>query len=524
VPFRPLLLVLVALLSGPALAQEGDGFDPATDRATVYFDAVPLFEVRGVSAVPAAERAGIIRGRLRAAAEDPGFDPATIAVAPAEDGLAIAAPGRPLLTVFPSDARLEEVSQHVLARVLRDRVAQAITDYRAARTPEGVRSAVRHAVGWTIGYLVALAALVAIARIVLAFVDRHVTAQILVWEERARSVVQLRTIWEVVRAVLRAGFVVLGLVATYVWLDAVLLALPWTRDAGRAALAAVSSPVRRIAGGIAGAIPNVIAIVVIAVLTVELLRFLRRLFAMIAAGNVRIAGFDPEWAVPTERILRLLVIVFAAVMAYPYVPGSSTEAFKAVGIFLGLVFSFGASSIVANLVAGQSLIYRRAFRVGDRVEIAGVTGDVEELGAQATYLRTPRNERVTIPNAIVLTTQVTNYSHFARDPGLILHTEVGIGYEVPWQEVEAMLVEAARRTPGVLAEPAPFVWQKKLGDFSPIYELNVSTRDARAMHATLTALHAAIQDVFAERGIQIMTPSYVADPPDPKVPPSARPV
>ena len=521
-PFRPLLLLLFALLCGPALAQ-GGGLDPATDRAMVYFDAVPLFEVRGVSAVPAAERARIIRGRLRSAAEDPAFDPATIAVAPADDGLAIAAPGRPILTVFPADAALEEVSQHVLARVLRDRVVEAITDYRAARTPDGARRAVRHAIGWTIGYLVALAALVAIARVALAFIDRHVTAQILVWEERARNVVQLRTIWEVVRAMLRAGFVVLGLLATYVWLDAVLLALPWTRDAGRAALAAVASPVRRIAGGIAGAIPNLIAIAVIVVLTVELLRFLRRLFAMVAAGNVRIAGFDPDWSVPTERILRLLVVVFAAVMAYPYVPGSSTEAFKAVGIFLGLLFSFGASSIVANLVAGQSLIYRRAFRVGDRVEIGGVTGDVEELGAQATYLRTPRNERVTIPNAIVLTTQVTNFSHFAQGPGLILHTEVGIGYEVPWQQVEAMLVEAARRTPGTLADPAPFVWQRKLGDFSPVYELNVATRDPRAMHATLTALHAAIQDVFAERGIQIMTPSYVADPPDPKVPPSVHP-
>jgi small-conductance mechanosensitive channel len=221
----------------------------------------------------------------------------------------------------------------------------------------------------------------------------------------------------------------------------------------------------------------------------------------------------------SHRIARLLIILFAAIMAYPYVPGSSTEAFKAIGLFAGLVFSLGASSIVANLVAGQSLIYRRAFRIGDRVTIADVTGDVEELSAQATYIRTPKNERVTIPNAIVLGSQVTNYSHFASEHGLILHTEVGIGYEVPWKQVEEMLLEAARRTPGALSDPPAFVRQKALGDYAPVYELNVHIRDAKAMVTTYSALHASIQDVFAERAVQIMTPSYVADPPDPKIPP-----
>jgi small-conductance mechanosensitive channel len=178
---------------------------------------------------------------------------------------------------------------------------------------------------------------------------------------------------------------------------------------------------------------------------------------------------------------------------------------------------------VANLLAGYSLIYRRAFRVGDRIEVAGTLGDVEQLTVQATYIRSLKNERVTIPNSVVLSSQVTNYTQLARERGLILHTDVGIGYEVPWQQVEEMLLEAARRTEGALRDPAPFVFQKKLGDYSPVYEINIYTRDEKRMPETYTALHANIQDVFAERRVQIMTPSYVADPPEAKVPPLALP-
>ena len=513
-----LLVLLLAALTraGMAQAQEALG---AADRAMVVFDGEALFEVRGVSALPAAERGRLIHGRLMAAAADPGFDPAAIAVTAVEDGLEIGAPGRPLVVVYPADARLEEVQPHVLATAIQSRLARAIADYRAARTPEGLRRAVWHAVLWTVAYAVAIAALVMAWRAARAVTDRHVAARIAVWEERARNVVRLTALWDTVRAALRIGFLAVGLLATYVWLDAVLLALPWTREAGSAALALVSSPILRLAGGLVAAIPQLIALALVVVLTVAALRICARFFALVAAGTLRLSGFDPEWAVPTQRLVRLAIILAGAIMAYPYVPGSSTEAFKAIGLFAGVVFSLGASSIVANLVAGQSLIYRRAFRVGDRVSIAEVTGDVEELSAQATFIRTSKNERVTIPNAIVLSSQVTNYSHFARDQGLILHTEVGIGYEVAWKDVEEMLLEAARRTPGALREPPAFVLQKALADFSPIYEVNVHVRDPQTMPATYSALHASIQDVFAERGVQIMTPHYVADPKTEKIPP-----
>ncbi|PJN95283.1 mechanosensitive ion channel protein MscS, partial [Amaricoccus sp. HAR-UPW-R2A-40] len=267
------------------------------------------------------------------------------------------------------------------------------------------------------------------------------------------------------------------------------------------------------------AIPDLIVLALIVTLTWQALRLVTRFFDAVRVGRLSFHGFDPDWARPTARIVRAAVVLLGLVMAYPYIPGSSSEAFKAISIFAGVMLSLGATSMIANIVAGNSLIYRRAFRIGDRVEIAGVLGDVEELTAQATYLRTLKNERVTLPNALVLGSQVTNYTTLARSDGLILHAEVGIGYETPWREVEAMLLEAAARTEGLMASPTPFVLQKRLGDFAPVYEINAYTRDERAAQATLTRLLAAVQDVFAERGVQIMTPNYVSDPAQAKIPP-----
>src|SRR5262249_18029507 len=224
-------------------------------------------------------------------------------------------------------------------------------------------------------------------------------------------------------------------------------------------------------------------------------------------------------ATPTYRIVRIAVIGFMAVVAYPYIPGSESAAFKGMSIFFGLVFSLGASSVVANMLAGYSLIYRRTFKVGDRVKINDMVGDVAEMRLQVTHLRTIKNEDVIVPNSVVLTSQVVNYSSYAARDGLILHTSVGIGYEVPWRQVEAMLLLAASRTPGLQAVPPPFVLQTSLGDFAVNYELNAYYGDAHGMAALYTALHRNIQDVFNEYGVQIMTPAYESDPASPKVVP-----
>jgi small-conductance mechanosensitive channel len=174
------------------------------------------------------------------------------------------------------------------------------------------------------------------------------------------------------------------------------------------------------------------------------------------------------------------------------------------------------------MMAGYAMIYRRAFKVGDRISIDNITGDVTEKRLMVTHLRTIKNEEVVVPNSTIINSSIINYSTLATRGGLILHTTVGIGYETPWRQVEAMLLLAAARTPGLLEEPAPFVLQRSLGDFAVTYELNAYCDNAQAMARLYTAMHRSVLDVFNEHGVQIMTPAYEGDPEVAKVVPKDR--
>jgi small-conductance mechanosensitive channel len=222
-------------------------------------------------------------------------------------------------------------------------------------------------------------------------------------------------------------------------------------------------------------IPGLFVLAVIVLITLYILKLMRLFFVEIEKGTITLKGFYPEWARPTFNICRLLVIAFAAVMAFPYIPGSNSIAFKGVSIFIGVLFSLGSTSFIANILAGYSLTYRRVFRVGDRVKIADFIGDVVEMRLNVTHLKTTKNEEIIVPNSMIVNSHVINYSSLAREKGLILHTAVTIGYDAPWRQVHALLLMAAERTPGLLQEPAPFVHQKSLDDFYVTYELNVYT-------------------------------------------------
>jgi small-conductance mechanosensitive channel len=193
-----------------------------------------------------------------------------------------------------------------------------------------------------------------------------------------------------------------------------------------------------------------------------------------------------------------------------------------VSLFLGIIFSLGSSSVIASVIAGYTMTYRQAFKVGDRIQVNDLVGDVVEMRLLVTRLRTVKNEEIVVPNSLILNSHVMNYSTLAHSRGLILHTTVGIGYETPGQQVEAILRVAAARTRGLLQEPPPFVLQKSLGDFAVTYELNVYCDHPQAIERLYTALHQNILDVFNEYGIQIMTPAYEGDPEQPKVVPKGQ--
>ena len=215
-----------------------------------------------------------------------------------------------------------------------------------------------------------------------------------------------------------------------------------------------------------------------------------------------LADFPSEWADPTRRIIRALLMALGVVVAFPYLPASSSPAFTGVSVFLGILLSLASSSALSNIIAGLVLTYTRAFRLGDRVQIGDTYGDIVDMSTLVTKVRTIRNEEVTIPNGVVLGNSVTNYTRQAKTLGLILHTRVTIGYDVPWRTVHGLLVDAALATPGVLPDPRPFVWQTSLNDFYVTYEINASTGSPHDAPAIYADLHSRIQDAFFAAGVE----------------------
>ncbi len=294
----------------------------------------------------------------------------------------------------------------------------------------------------------------------------------------------------------------------YFYITSVLGLFPWTRGLSAALFSAVLSTLRAIGGAFATFVPDVISIVVIIFVTRYIIKLIHLMFTGIERGAISFAGFRTEWAQPTYKIVRFLVIIFAAIAIFPYIPGSKSEGFRGISVFLGVLLSLGSAGAVSNIIAGIVLTYMRAFRTGDRVRIADTVGDITESTLLVTRIRTIKNVDITIPNAMVLGSHIINFSSSARNRGLILHTSVTIGYDAPWRKVHELLIAAARATRHILHKPEPFVLQTSLNDFYVTYELNALTDQPNLMASIYAELHQNIQDTFNEAGVEIMSPHY----------------
>jgi len=516
-------LLLLGGSAGVVFAQAGsDGTAPPIAKhsvAPVIVDGEVLLEVGGVPAYPAKRRAAEIAERILALARDESFDPKEIKVED-HDGLTeISAKGATIAVVFDEDARRAGLRRDHAAEVAARRVQEIIVQYRAERTQDGLLNMAGRVALWTTLLLTMLFVINWSFRRIDVFLEENVRLRIERLEARSKSIVQAQQIWQLLRNAVRAVRFVLILALVYFFLNYVLTLLPWTRYLARLVLDAVLGPLADIATSVVAYLPSLVYLLLLILIARYILKVLGAFFRSIAAGRIHLERFEPDWAVPTYKIARILVVALFVVLAYPYVPGSDSEAFKAVTLFLGVLMSLGSTSAISNVIAGYAMTYRRAFRVGDRIRIDEFTGDVMEMRTLVTHLRSVKNEEIVIPNSKILNSEVVNYSTLARREGIILHTCVGIGYETPWRQVEAMLLLAAQRTPGISQEPSPFVLQKALADYAVTYELNVYCRDEMRMAAAYTDLHRSIQDVFNEYGVQIMTPSYEADPSEPKIVP-----
>jgi small-conductance mechanosensitive channel len=264
-------------------------------------------------------------------------------------------------------------------------------------------------------------------------------------------------------------------------------------------------------------IPGLFTVLLILLLARLTTKLIALWFESVEQGRVKIAWLYPETAVPTRRLVTTLVWMFAIVVAYPYMPGSQTEAFKGVSVFLGLMLTLGSSGIVNHIMSGFMITYSRAVRLGDFVRIGEVEGTIIHLGVLSTKVKTLMREEVTVPNAVVVAQTITDYSRLADTEGVLTPISVTIGYDAPWRQIHALLAMAAERTPGLRREPKPHVFQTGLEDFYVRYTLYVSLMRQEDRLLTMDALQANIQDVFNEYGVQIMSPNYMLDPAAPKV-------
>ena len=261
-------------------------------------------------------------------------------------------------------------------------------------------------------------------------------------------------------------------------------------------------PIKKIGFGIIDYIPNLISILVIWYATRALVRLARYIALEIENGNLKLKNFFPEWAMPTFAIVRILLYAFMIAMIYNYLPGSDSGVFQGISVFIGLIISLGSSTLIANLMAGLVITFMRPFKIGDRIKLNDTMGDIIEKTPLVTRVKTPKNE-------IVMSSLTTNYSSSAQEYGLIIHSDVTFGYEVPWQQVHQLLIQAALATPHIESEPRPFVLQTKLDDWYVVYQINAYTRHPEQMSAIYSNLHQHIQDLFNEAGIEIMSPHFM---------------
>ena len=315
----------------------------------------------------------------------------------------------------------------------------------------------------------------------------------------------------------------LVLVLTVEWLSFVLRSFPFTRAWGESLNSFLLELAMPLFTSAMGAVPELLTAVLIFYLGYLMNQALDRFFAKVQTGQVQLQWLDADTAAPTRRIAKVVLWLFALAMAYPYLPGSDTEAFKGLSVLVGLMLSMGASSLVGQAASGLILTYGRVFRKGEFVRIADHEGTVTEMGIFTTRIRTGLGEELTVSNASILGTTTKNYSRAVKGAGFVLDTTVTIGYETPWRQVHALLIEAAKRTSGVLHDPTPQVFQTSLSDFYPVYRLvcQAVPQEPRPRALLLSNLHANIQDVFNEYGVQILSPNYVEDPQTPKMVPPA---
>ena len=503
-----LLLPLAAFAKTAKPAQPAHVSATTPTRAAVLAHGKAVFEVEALGPYSATARAAAITQRLAFVAKNSRFNGNSLSIASADGVTTIKADGLVLMTVTDQDAKSLGKSQAAAAAFYLARLREAFPAPHSHSTLRAILLGTLYA-------LIATAILFFLFRF-LRLLYRKLRAKLDAWRGTVIPSLRIQK-YELLPADRIANFLILllrvialaaSLILLYTWVSLVLSFFPWTRGYSRTLIHYITSTLNTIGNTIVHYLPNVFTIIIFVIIAFYLIRFTKVIFGEIGKGNITLSGFHVEWAQPTYKIVRFLILAGTAIVIFPYLPGSSSPAFKGISLFLGVLFSLGSTSAVANIVAGVILTYMRAFRLGDRVQIADTVGDVIEISLLVTRIRTIKNVEITIANSMVLSSHIINFSGSIHEHGLILHTTVTIGYDAPWRKVHELLIAAAQSTEGIVEKPAPFVLQTALDDFYVHYQINAYTHHANQMAAIYSRLHQNIQDKFYEGGVEIMSPHF----------------
>jgi len=488
-----------------------DSLRASTKGVPVVFHSDTLFLIYSkLGPFGPSERVARIQEKLETLGDAPEFDLAKLKSFPGEDSYDIMYEDVIIMTVSEKDAFWLNQSQKYVADLHKQRVGQIIEKYR---DDTGIYKTLLR----IFMILLVIAILYVIVRVLnrtssrlimriarssdkymkgirvksYEFLSPERELQLVVWMLNALK-------WAVIIFVL------------YIALPVIFSIFPSTEGVARTLIGYITNPIMSMLKSLVGFIPELIAIVVIIIATRYIVQFLKFLSGEVQSGKLVLPGFYPDWAMPTYNLLRILIYAFAFIVIFPYLPGSDSPVFQGVGVFFGLLISLGSSSAIGNIIAGLVITYMRPFKIGDRVKIGNVVGDVVEKTMLVTRIRTIKNEDISMPNAAILNGSTVNYSSSAKELGLILHTTVTIGYDVPWDKVHELLIDAALKCEHIQKEPKPFVLQTSLDDFYVSYQINAYTEHANLGAKIYSELHANIQDAFNSGGVEILSPHYRA--------------
>ena len=501
---------ILLLTSFPALATQGDSESATAEEKQGYpvtVDGYDLFHIHEtLGAASPQMRAERISAALEDLAQSQDFDPSKFQ-ATEEGGVATVRYGDQLIvTINDAEARGSGLPRKALAAQYALILQTRLPVVHEQHTPRYLWKAAIFAAITILIYLGLLWVIIRGTRWILNSLETQSKGRIHGIRIQQSEIIQGSQVRGLLASVVRLLRIVVIAILSYGFLAKALSFFPWTREHSQRLLGYLINPLITMGEAVLNYLPKLFYILVIVVVLHFVLRFIKIIARELERGRIRIVGFYPEWVQPTYKIIRVLLYAFGAVLIYPYLPGEGSPAFKGIGVFLGVLFSLGSTSAVANFVAGVILIYTRGYRVGDWVTIGSSTGEVVQMSMLATHVRTIQNEEVTIPNSVVLASFVTNFSLQAQDRGVALHTSVTIGYDQPWRTIHKLLIDAALRTPDILHVPQPFVLQSQLEDSYVKYDINAYTNHPLRMPYIYSDLHANIQDSFFEAGVEIMSP------------------